>query len=198
MNVCNPPTDPRIKRTRQMLRQALSELLKEKSFDDISVQDIADRSTVNRATFYDHFSDKSELLGDWIGESFHESLTGREVDAAGNCPEALKRLILSVCDYLDHLNKGCKKHQRQFEPFVEAKVKASIREILMEGLRRCSPRPAVSLELVTTVASWAIYGAALEWSRSDHSQSSEVFTAAVFPLIEASLKMAQPCHDSAA
>ena len=54
--------DPRIRRTRQLLQQALEKLLETKEFDKISVQDIADQATVNRATFYDHYADKSALL----------------------------------------------------------------------------------------------------------------------------------------
>ncbi|MGD1097474.1 MAG: helix-turn-helix domain-containing protein, partial [Bryobacteraceae bacterium] len=54
--------DPRIRRTRQLFHQALEKLLEKKEFDEISVQDIADAATVNRATFYDHYPDKFALL----------------------------------------------------------------------------------------------------------------------------------------
>ena len=54
--------DPRIRRTRQALQGALRGLMKSKGFDEVSVQDIADAATVNRATFYDHYTDKFSLL----------------------------------------------------------------------------------------------------------------------------------------
>ena len=54
--------DPRVRRTRQLLQQALDKLLQTKDFENISVQDIAEAATVNRATFYDHFADKFALL----------------------------------------------------------------------------------------------------------------------------------------
>ena len=54
--------DPRVVRTRQMLRDALVSLIAEKGFDALTVQDIADRATLNRATFYLHYQDKHELL----------------------------------------------------------------------------------------------------------------------------------------
>ena len=50
--------DPRITRTRKLIREALAALLAEKNFESITVQDIAERATVNRATFYAHFSDR--------------------------------------------------------------------------------------------------------------------------------------------
>ena len=54
--------DPRVIRTRQLLRDALVSLIAEKGFDAITVQDIADRATLNRATFYLHYQDKHDLL----------------------------------------------------------------------------------------------------------------------------------------
>ena len=47
-------TDPRILRSRRMLMDSLAKLLMKKEFDDISVQQIADEATLNRATFYLH------------------------------------------------------------------------------------------------------------------------------------------------
>ena len=55
-------TDPRILRSRRMLMEALARLLIKKEFEDISVQDIADEATLNRATFYLHYPDKNALL----------------------------------------------------------------------------------------------------------------------------------------
>ena len=54
--------DPRIRRTRRLLLHGLGKLLETKEFDKISVQDIAEAATVNRATFDDHYTDKFDLL----------------------------------------------------------------------------------------------------------------------------------------
>ena len=60
--------DPRVKRTRQAIRDALISLIHEKNFDSITVQDIAEKATVNRATFYSHYYDKYDLLDKSIQE----------------------------------------------------------------------------------------------------------------------------------
>jgi AcrR family transcriptional regulator len=58
----NPKMDRRIQRTRQALRAALLELIKEKGFDALSVEEITERANLGRATFYLHYKDKEDLL----------------------------------------------------------------------------------------------------------------------------------------
>ena len=69
--------DPRVKRTRQMLEQAFMEAVQEKGFQSVSVQDIAERAGVNRATFYAHFEDKYALLDHSIRQGFRQELEKR-------------------------------------------------------------------------------------------------------------------------
>ena len=176
--------DPRIRRTRQLLFRALAELLMEKSFDEISVQDIADRSTVNRATFYDHFADKFALLEAKIAEDFRERFESRMAGTEGSCPMAQKQLVLTVCDFLVEISV-CQKLQKQFGPLVESRVKSILREFLLHGILKEGFPPAEA-ELRATMASWAIYGAALEWSRNKLT-SAEEMAETVLPLIRPAL-----------
>ncbi len=54
--------DRRVQRTRQLLQQALLDLILEKGYAVITVQDILDRANLGRSTFYAHYRDKDELL----------------------------------------------------------------------------------------------------------------------------------------
>ena len=54
--------DRRILRTQETLKKAVIELMSEKSFDDITIQDISDRANVSRGTIYLHYMDKYDLL----------------------------------------------------------------------------------------------------------------------------------------
>ena len=47
-------TDRRVLRTRKMLLEGLTDLLKEKDIKDISVKELADYADINRCTFYLH------------------------------------------------------------------------------------------------------------------------------------------------
>ncbi|OAB40583.1 TetR family transcriptional regulator [Paenibacillus macquariensis subsp. defensor] len=67
-----PRTDPRVLRTRQLIRDAFIDLLEEVQLEKITVNRIAERATINRVTFYLHYRDIPEMLetlaDDMIGE----------------------------------------------------------------------------------------------------------------------------------
>jgi AcrR family transcriptional regulator len=182
--------DPRVIRTRKLLLDAFLSLQAEKAFDDITVQDIAARATVNRATFYAHFVDKYALVDELIRDGFTQMLLQRMATRAGSIEEQLRRLILAVCDYWTALHGQCKHSYRMFDSLVEAQVKAQLREQVRSAmLDRSGPRSHSHprLELLATIVSWAIYGAALEWSQRPGGQSAEAFVEEALPLIAASL-----------
>jgi AcrR family transcriptional regulator len=56
------PMDRRKRRTRRLLREALLELILEKDYDAITVQNILERADVGRSTFYAHFANKDDML----------------------------------------------------------------------------------------------------------------------------------------
>ena len=65
-------TDRRIQRTRLALRTALLDLLKQKKYDEISLEEITERANVGRATFYLHYKDKEDLLLEEFSEMANE------------------------------------------------------------------------------------------------------------------------------
>jgi AcrR family transcriptional regulator len=182
--------DPRVTRTRKLLLDAFLSLMGEKGFDDITVQDIAARATVNRATFYAHFADKYALVDELIREGFAHMLQQRMAGRAGSTEEHVRRLLLAVCDYWTALHAQCQRSYRMFDSLVEAQVKVQLREqvrtaMLERSAPRSHSRPRV--ELLATIVSWGIYGAALEWSQRSGGQSAEAFVAEALPLIAASI-----------
>ena len=54
--------DRRVERTRSALKHALYELIDEKGYDQVTVEEITDRANLGRATFYLHYRDKEDLL----------------------------------------------------------------------------------------------------------------------------------------
>ena len=175
--------DPRIRRTRELLQQALAKLLESKEFEKISVHDIAASATVNRATFYAHYPDKFALLECMVGARFQALLDARGVVFDGTCQGALSAIVLGVCDFLAESACHSADRGRQMEPHMEAAVVAVVRRMLLNGLRQNQPEDAVSPEMVAATASWAIYGAAKEWSRTPNRPASESMAQTVVHLV---------------
>src|SRR5215469_4081957 len=117
--------DRRIKRTRQLLEDALLALIKVKEFDAISVQEIIDRANVGRATFYAHYDNKEDLLESGF-EGLLVTLQERQRDAAccGGRPEerlfAFSRYLLAHAD----------EHREIFPAMVSQRGGALIQHLL--------------------------------------------------------------------
>ncbi|MDG0808668.1 TetR/AcrR family transcriptional regulator [Cohnella rhizosphaerae] len=72
MRQATPRTDPRIVRTRRMLRDALVELLEEMDVGKISVNRLAERATINRVTFYLHYRDIPDMMEKMAAEMIED------------------------------------------------------------------------------------------------------------------------------
>jgi AcrR family transcriptional regulator len=175
--------DPRIRRTRLLLQKALGRLLETREFDRISVQEIAEAATVNRATFYDHYTDKFALLECMVATRFGELLEARGVVFGGGCSSALKGIVLGVCDYLAGMPGLACERQLQLEPHMEAAVIAVVRGMLLQGMKDHPPTTGVSVEMLVATLSWGIYGAAKEWVKTPGRCPSEVVVEQVMGLV---------------
>lgn len=168
--------DPRIRRTRQALQGALRELMKSRSIEEISVQDITDLADVNRATFYDHYTDKFGLLDAMVAGGFHKLLAERNIMFDGSCPSAASAIILATCDYVNttHSVGECNRNSA-FEPLMEAGIVAAIRRVILVGAQGKPVPHGLTPEIVSTTAAWAIYGAVKQWFYTpDRAPASEV------------------------
>ncbi|MBO9201550.1 MULTISPECIES: TetR/AcrR family transcriptional regulator [Niastella] len=54
--------DRRIQKTKKLLADSLGQLMREKEYDAITIQDIIDKANVGRSTFYAHYESKEKLL----------------------------------------------------------------------------------------------------------------------------------------
>ena len=160
-------------------------LLHSKNFDEISVQDITDAATVNRATFYDHYTDKFALLDAMIAGGFHQLLSQRKVSYDGTCPGAARAIILAACDFLTQCETHRPRNQEQgaFEPLVDAAILRAIRQLLMGGVNGCPSHGSASPKLIAAGASWAIYGAVKEWSLMPDRPPAEEIVPLVLQLV---------------
>ncbi len=70
-------TDRRSQRTYRLVSSAFAELVGEKPYDEILVQDILDRANIGRTTFYAHYFDKEDVLNSIIEQEFRALMRSR-------------------------------------------------------------------------------------------------------------------------
>ena len=179
--------DPRVKRTRNLIEQAFNELIAEKGFQSITVQDITERAEVNRATFYAHFPDKFALLEHSIRQSFRQELEKRTLSACHYSDENLHALIVALCEFVAQSNTHCKSQEHQFESLVEMQVKNQVQELLQMWLEKTGSE--IEPKMAATAASWAVYGLALQWSREKNRPPANVYAGQVFSLVAGNLRL---------
>ena len=178
--------DPRVKRTRSLILRSFEDLLAQKGFESISVQDVTDMAQINRATFYAHFPDKYALLDYSISQMFKQEIDKRLLNACHYTPENLRNLILAVCEFISNMHSECAQPHQQFESLTEGTIKKIIFDLLSHWLKETNSE--ISTEIPATVATWAIYGLASFYSHSKKRPALEQFVDEALPLVAVNLE----------
>jgi AcrR family transcriptional regulator len=181
-------TDPRILRSRRMLMDSLVRLLKTKEFDDISVQEIADDATLNRATFYLHYPDKNALLQAMTEVRFRDLIERRGITFT-DCNGALRAIALGVCDYLAETT-GCPSQLARMS--LEGSIIPVVEGMFKEGLALHGTAPGVDAVLLATTAAWAVFGAARLWFQTPNRIPAEDMAARIEAMVSPVLFGASP------
>jgi AcrR family transcriptional regulator len=168
--------DPRVLRTRKLLEQAFIELMNEKGFQDMTIQDITGRATVNRATFYAHFEDKYDMLDSFIRQYFNEVLADKAPLAPIYTEERLQQIIVTVMEFFAPIHKHCAPTDRQqVAPVFESAVQEELMKYLLDWFALAPPTlvpKGVNPQTAANVWSWAIFGAAFQWAQGGQKAPS--------------------------
>ncbi len=186
--------DPRVKRTRKLLQQAFIELFQEKGIDSISIQDITERATVNRATFYAHFPDKYALIDSIVREQFQQLLASK-LPTPGWSVGSLRVLIRATFDFLSQFHHDCKPSEKQFDPLIERAVQQELAGILLNWIKQAKSAGTgkrVRLDTMASVMSWAIFGSAIQWSHTEQKPSAEEMTGQVLLMLTEGVSRLSP------
>jgi AcrR family transcriptional regulator len=133
----NAPLDQRARRSQEGLRQALLDLLTQRSFDDITVREIAGRADVGYTTFFRHFASKDALLDAVIMMEI-QRLTDRALpiydaaDGLGAC--------LALCTYVEE-------HRTMWSALLTGGAASKVREEMLVQSRSLSASRAIDHSL---------------------------------------------------
>ena len=87
-------------RTKKALRRALLELMTERGYEVIGIQDIVDRADVGRSTFYAHYADKDDLLVENMA-ALGDYLRMKMADAQEAVPHPALAFSLPMLEHMD-------------------------------------------------------------------------------------------------
>ena len=183
--------DRRTQRTKRHLSHALVELITEKSFDDITVQNVIDRADVGRSTFYTHFPDKEDLFQkNW--ERFLDMLA-QEIDWDKAGKDSFVPIVFLFC------------HLREAQPFYRALVRSRMTDSIFKsgtehfGKRieaaldaRVKHKPAIPIAILSNYLATALFVLLTWWLEHGMPYSpermNEIFHELVNPTFRTALK----------
>ena len=138
----NNQADRRVQRTQRVLQQALMELIAEKGYYAVSVQDITERANIGRTTFYAHYTSKEELFLSAhfasVGELMPEEIEAADL-LAEEAPAALVRQFEILPQarplYFDLAQGGdIPNFQREVRAYLAQKLERSLRKAFPEAV----------------------------------------------------------------
>lgn len=176
---------------RELVLCAFHELLVERGYIDLTVQDILKRAGVGRTAFYSHFSGKEDVLRNSMGQLRRWLVSVVEEAGLSNTPLAFSlpyfQHIISHHEIYDHIVG-----REEFYIF-ERYFMRMLAELILSQIRptHYSPAQEVRLELIAQHIAGAIWATSSLWLERKHLSAEEMnesFRAMVLPGLEQSLK----------
>lgn len=176
-------SDPRVRRTIKRLRVALMDLIIEKGYQKLTIQEIVDRADVNRTTFYRQFHDKADLLQavveGMVNEMFMEIESPTQVSQGEMLfvhTSQLAKLFTRALDYQNVFNAMV---EEGGSPLFRSMFIKQFEELLYERIEKAGfdvEGSSFPMSLVVAFISNA-YIAILHWWLSHPNQYSAEFVA---------------------
>lgn len=172
-------TDRRSERSRSLITSALLDLLTDRRFNEITIQEITDKANVGRATFYLHYRNKEECLVQVLTTGF-DSLVA-EIDQMNMGKDR------DFVDVLEKIFLFTTRNRNLYTALLSDNPKANIlgdvQKYIREKMTRSIPVPPkldpIIREAVTTNLTGALIAMVLWWLREDPAftarQMAEIF-----------------------
>ena len=165
--------DLRVIKTKKLLFTTLTNLLKEESFEKIKVSDICDKALINRSTFYAHYSDKYELLVDYI-DNIKSNLKDilEKNNNIINTKEYYLELVRVLLDQID-------KEKDMYYSILINNRDSIIVDILFEVIsndldKKVQNKKDIPSEIVARFYLGAVVGLCLDWINSDKYTKEDI------------------------
>jgi AcrR family transcriptional regulator len=189
-----PGMDRRIERTRALLHEALGSLVREKSYDRITIADVLERANVGRSTFYTHFRDKDDLLA----SSMRGLLSAALSVQLPRSSDLHERMVAFSRPLFEHIEQHRRSARSSLGDRGRAILHERVRELLVEWIvadidahpgRRARHAPRTPPELLARYVA-STFVLVLHWwldepKSSSSGEADQLFRALVMPTLRA-------------
>lgn len=168
--------DLRVIKTKKALFEALVSLTKETEFENIKTQDICNKALINRSTFYSHYSDKYDLLCDFI-ENLKNELSNELSKNKNiiNTKEYYLEMLRIILDHID-LNKNLyysvimmNRNSIIMDMLIETTVKDVNKRLEISNLKK----EDIPVDIFSTFYLGAVSGVLVLWLKTKDKYSKE-------------------------
>lgn len=104
--------DRRVRKTKALLRQGLTELMRRKDVKDITVTELTELVDVNRGTFYCHYKDIYDMVEKLEQEVFEEFIAVMDSYTAENLRAGLRPILRDIFSFIDRNADVCSAFMR--------------------------------------------------------------------------------------
>lgn len=166
-------TDPRIIRTRQLIKDAFVELLEEMDIEKMTVSKITERATISRVTFYFHYKDIPDMLekmADSMIEDIQNIIYNQREDKESNSVD-----WLMLTSLLEHFAENANFYKgtlgsKKTPIFIE-RLSMKVREMITKRIEQKGMQKLGEEEIQKDIAIWygssALIGTIVSWLRND-------------------------------
>ncbi len=186
--------DHRVEKTKASLVNAFIRLINDKSFEDISINDICTSAGVRRATFYKHYRDKYEFFSEFVG-FFHE-----KYDSKPNIPSHIDAAIDYYISYVQKIVENVYQNEKIVNNLIQSnqihiiigiiteKSFRSIGERLKTSVENGMILP-VSVETATSMIVGGVSMAIVQWILADRNRDVGILTQEIAYLVKKCLSI---------
>ena len=100
--------DRRVRRTKKLLTQALTELLQKKQVNEITVKELTDLADMNRGTFYMYYRDIFDMLEKIEDELFQKLDVIAQSHEHGDPTQQVKPILLDLFRFIEENQEMCR------------------------------------------------------------------------------------------
>ncbi len=178
--------DLRVQRTKHILREAIAKLLEHNELKDISIQQISEQAMIYRTTFYSHYSDKYDLLEDYLMVTWQEEMEIDRRRESTNIKEQYREGILDTVRFF-------KRHSKLFIQLNESRSIISRRNLiyttientfmlLLDTIQPNDSKAKISKGRISEFYTSGYLNVVLNWLGSDTKESAQLITEDLFTM----------------